>query len=250
MGEMQFEWARFGDAPKRCFDAVTAALLLVLFAPLIVVVACAIKFDSPGPVFFRCVRVGRLGRDLQVLKFRKMRHDAAGPTLTSPDDVRLTRIGRWLAKSKLDEVPQLWNVLRGQMSLVGPRPEDRTFVTLKAEEYRKILTVRPGITGLSQLAFARETEILDPDDRANDYITRIFPQKIALDVLYVDGRSPITDARILGWTAAAVLFRREVAVDRATGKLRLRRRPLAVSGTVPVAVSGAPVELTQAEVEA
>ena len=240
---MQFWRARLGDASKRCFDAGTAALLLVLFAPLIVVVACAIKLDSRGPIFFRCVRVGHLGRDLQVLKFRKMLRDAAGPNLTSPDDARLTRIGRWLAQSKLDEVPQLWNVLRGQMSLVGPRPEDHSFVTLKADAYRKILTVRPGITGLSQLAFARETEILDPEDRMNDYVTRILPQKIALDGLYVDSRSPVADARILGWTAAAVLFRREVAVDRATGNLRLRRRPVEASGSVPV-------DLTQAEVEA
>jgi lipopolysaccharide/colanic/teichoic acid biosynthesis glycosyltransferase len=180
---------------------------------------------------------------VQVLKFRKMLHDAAGPSLTSPDDVRLTRIGRWLATSKLDEVPQLWNVLRGQMSLVGPRPEDRSFVALKADEYETILSVRPGITGLSQLAFARETDILDPDNRIDDYVARVFPQKIALDVLYVDRRSPVTDARILYWTAAAVLFRREVAVDRATGKLRLRRRPVPVPG-------GLPVDLTQAEVEA
>jgi lipopolysaccharide/colanic/teichoic acid biosynthesis glycosyltransferase len=238
---MQSRVERLGHASKRFFDMLAAVVLLTVFAPLIVAVAVAIKLDSRGPVFFRARRVGFRGGELQMLKFRKMRHDAQGPALTSTDDDRLTRIGRWLTHSKVDEIPQLWNVLRGQMSLVGPRPEHPGFVEQRAAEYEKILSVRPGITGLSQLAFAREAEILDPEDRLNDYMLRIFPQKIALDQLYADCRSLLTDGRILAWTVAAVLFRREVAVDRTKGTLRLRRRPVVVEPLT--------VDMSQAEVE-
>ena len=172
------------DGSKRFLDAGVAAILLALFSPLILVVGVVIKLDSRGPVFYRCVRVGFRGGELRMLKFRKMHDGAAGPALTSSGDERLTRIGRWLARSKIDEIPQLWNVLRGQMSLVGPRPEHPSFVQLRSLEYATILGVRPGMTGLSQLAFARESEILDPEDTLNDYVLRVLPQKIALDGLY------------------------------------------------------------------
>ena len=202
-----------------------SALLLTVFSPLIVAVAAAIKLDSRGPVFFRCRRVGFHGNDLQMLKFRKMRHAATGAALTLVDDNRFTRVGHWLAKSKLDEVPQLWNVLRGEMSLVGPRPEDPKFVELQRAEYETILTVRPGVTGLCQLAFAKEGEILDRDDRVGDYVARLLPQKAALDKFYAEQRSLRLDLRVLAWTAIAVFARRDVAVHRATARMNLRRRP-------------------------
>jgi lipopolysaccharide/colanic/teichoic acid biosynthesis glycosyltransferase len=158
-----------------------------------------------------------------MLKFRKMREGAAGPPLTAARDDRFTRIGRVLAETKLDEIPQLWNVLRGAMSLVGPRPEDPAFVGLHSEQYMEILRVRPGITGLSQLAFVKEAEILAGEDRLNDYIGRILPQKMLLDRLYVETRSLGMDLQILAWTLATVGLRKDAAVNRATGRLTLRR---------------------------
>jgi hypothetical protein len=146
--------------------------------------------------------------------------------LTGPDDERVTRLGRFLSRTKLDEIPQLWDVLTGSMSLVGPRPQDPSFVALRQTDYARILQVKPGITGLYQLAFARENEVLDGRDHVGDYVRRLLPQKTQLDRLYVAHRSILMDLRILGWTAMAVLFRSEVAVHRSTGRLTLRRRPL------------------------
>jgi lipopolysaccharide/colanic/teichoic acid biosynthesis glycosyltransferase len=159
-----------------------------------------------------------------MLKFRKMRHDAHGPPLTSADDARFTRVGRFLAASKLDEVPQLWNVLRGEMSLVGPRPEDPAFVAMHPDDFAAIVGVKPGVTGLCQLAFAKEGRILDAKDRVRDYAERLLPQKIAIDLLYARRRTFLFDAKILAWTAIAVLLRKDVAVHRGTGRLTLRRR--------------------------
>jgi lipopolysaccharide/colanic/teichoic acid biosynthesis glycosyltransferase len=165
---------------------------------------------------------------------------AGGPPLTAPRDDRFTRLGRFLAKTKLDEIPQLLNVIRGHMSLVGPRPEDPVFVERFRDELEPVLRVKPGITGLSQLAFARESEILDPSDREGHYVGRILPQKIHMDSVYADQRSTKANVRILYWTAAAVLFRRDVAVNRTTGRLGIRRRP-------QLEVAPQPVELPSAE---
>jgi lipopolysaccharide/colanic/teichoic acid biosynthesis glycosyltransferase len=127
--------------------------------------------------------------------------------------------------SKLDEVPQLWNVLKGEMSLVGPRPEDPSFVALHQDAYAEITGVRPGVTGLSQLAFAEESRILDPEDRLGHYVERLLPQKIKMDQLYASCRSVSMDTTILFWTIAAVVLRNDVAVHRETGRMNLRRRP-------------------------
>ena len=208
--------------PKRLLDITIATLALVLLGPMLVVLAVAVKLDSRGPVFFRCRRVGRGGRPLAMLKFRKMYNGVSGPPLTASHDDRLTRFGRFLARTKFDEIPQLWNVLRGGMSLVGPRPEDPAFVTLHPEQYAEILRARPGITGLSQLAFANESEILAVDDRVRDYVERILPQKIRLDQLYVERRSLLMDLKILAWTLARVGFHKETAVHRDSGRLTFR----------------------------
>jgi lipopolysaccharide/colanic/teichoic acid biosynthesis glycosyltransferase len=217
--------ARFFDpTATRILDLIVSAVVLVLLLPAIACLAAAIKLDSPGPVFFRCRRVGRYGNDLAMLKFRKMRRDAGGPALTVVEDTRFTRVGRLLAASKLDEIPQLWNVLKGEMSLVGPRPEDRRFVDLFRAEYALVLQVKPGITGLCQLAFARESEILSQDDPQRDYVDRLLPQKIQLDRRYASTRSCGRDLRILAWTAVAVVLRRNVAVHRESGRLTVRRR--------------------------
>jgi len=210
---------------QRLLDVVVAAVALILLSPIVALAALAIVLDSRGGVFYPCRRVGLGGREFGMLKFRKMRKDAAGAPLTAVEDERFTRIGRLLAKTKLDEIPQLLNVLAGTMSLVGPRPEDPSFVALRSAEYERILRVRPGITGLSQLAFAREMEILDPHDRVGDYVRRVMPQKMALDELYAERRSIPMDLRILFWTVVAIVLRHEVAVNRSTGHLNLRRRP-------------------------
>jgi lipopolysaccharide/colanic/teichoic acid biosynthesis glycosyltransferase len=212
---------------KRGIDFALAATLLVLLALPIALLALAIRLDSPGPAFYRCRRIGFRGREFFMLKFRKMRDDAAGPALTAKGDARFTRLGRFLAETKLDEMPQLWNVLRGQMSIVGPRPEDPGFVEEQAQAYEQILEVRPGITGFCQLAFAKESEILDPDDALRHYLTSILPQKVAMDVLYAERRTLVMDVRICWWTIVAVALKRPVAVNRGSGRMNLRRRPKA-----------------------
>lgn len=213
----------------RGLDTVVAIALVLLLAPVVAAISLAIKVDSPGPILYRSRRVGVGGREFDMLKFRKMPDGAAGSPLTSPEDARFTRVGRLLARFKLDEIPQLWNVLRGQMSLVGPRPEDPQFVSRFSDALEPVLRVRPGITGLSQLAFVREAEILNPNHRESHYVERILPQKIQMDIVYVNSRSALTNLRVLYWTAAAVLFRQDVAVNRSSGQLGLRRRGKIVS---------------------
>jgi lipopolysaccharide/colanic/teichoic acid biosynthesis glycosyltransferase len=213
-----------GLALKRSLDIVVAAASLVCLSLLIGVVAIAVKIDSRGPVFYRARRVGLGGREFVMLKFRKMRCGIGGPMLTAGDDERVTRLGRFLSKTKIDEIPQLWNVLRGHMSLVGPRPQDPSFVALKWTEYERILKVKPGMTGLYQLAFLRETEVLDVEDHVADYIRRLLPHKTWLEQLYAAHRSILMDLRILAWTAIILTFRIDVAVHRLTGRITMRRR--------------------------
>ncbi len=208
----------------RAVDILISAILLVLLLPVILIAVIVIRVDSPGAAFFRVDRLGFHGRPLRMLKFRKMRDDAAGPNLTTDDDQRFTRVGVLLAKLKIDELPQLWHVLRGEMSLVGPRPEDPEFVAMHEHVYRTILSVRPGMTGLSQIAFAEESRILDDDDPHSHYVGKILPQKVLLDEMYAEERSLVLNLRILSWTTAAVIMRRQVAVHRDSGKMNLRRR--------------------------
>jgi len=216
--------AQIDAGVKRFVDILVAGGLLLVLAPLFALAALAVRIDSRGPVFYRSRRVGHDGSALSMLKFRKMHHGASGMALTVDDDHRFTRVGSLLARTKLDELPQLWQVVRGQMSLVGPRPEDPSFVDHHSDNYTKILTVRPGITGLSQLAFAEEARILDGDDPLSHYLDRLLPQKVAMDRMYAENRTLWLDFRILFWTTAAVILRRQVAVHRGSGKMNLRRR--------------------------
>ena len=214
-----------GDLAQRAFDLAFALLALLFLSPLLVICALAVVADSRGPVLYRSRRVGRHGVEFNMLKFRKMHADAAGPRLTSARDDRFTRVGRVLAQWKLDELPQLLNVVRGQMSIVGPRPEDPEFVAVARPAFEEVLTVRPGVTGFSQIAFACESEILDrEEDLIEAYFQRLLPQKLALDGLYARRRSLFVDLRVVGWTILAVALRREVAVNRATAKFNVRRR--------------------------
>ena len=212
-------------ALKRTLDIVGAVVALVILAPVFALIALLVVIDSPGPVFFRCERAGFQGRRLRMLKFRKMHSDATGGLLTVANDARLTRVGTWLVRLKLDELPQLWHVLRGDMSLVGPRPESPDFVLRFDADYRQILRVRPGMTGFTQLAFAREGRILDPRDPCGHYVRALLPQKVMLDRLYAARPSVRRDLAILVATLATVALRVPFAVNRTTGALSLRRRP-------------------------
>jgi lipopolysaccharide/colanic/teichoic acid biosynthesis glycosyltransferase len=232
---------RLDGALKRTLDVAVAAPVLLLLAPLFIVIAAAIKLEGPGGVLYRCRRVGRGGRELRMLKFRKMHEGARGPALVQKKDERFTRLGAFLARTKLDELPQLWNVLKGEMSLVGPRPEDPSFVEQHREAYDAILAVRPGITGLSQLAFARETEVLDPGDRVGHYVRRILPQKMQMDRMYAVQRSLSMDLKILWWTLCAVVGRLDIAVHRDTGRLN-RRTPRAADSAGAHVNSPVPLE--------
>jgi lipopolysaccharide/colanic/teichoic acid biosynthesis glycosyltransferase len=216
---------RGGPLSKRLFDVGVALTALVLAAPLMALIALAIVVESPGPVFYRARRVGFRGRPLRMLKFRKMRADARGAPITVRGDARLTRVGAVLTRTRLDELPQFWHVLTGEMSVVGPRPEDPDLVRCRPEDFVHIVRVRPGITGLSQLAFGDERSILPPSDPLGYYVDRLLPHKCTLDRLYATAPSLAADLRILAWTVVAVLFRRPVAVDRATGRCTIRRRP-------------------------
>jgi lipopolysaccharide/colanic/teichoic acid biosynthesis glycosyltransferase len=227
----------------RLLDVGVSAFLLVMLLPTFALVTLAIRLESPGGTFFRCRRVGQHGRELYLLKFRKMHADAAGPMLTVLDDRRLTRVGRFLAQWKLDELPQLWSVLRGEMSLVGPRPEDPRFVAVAPEAFREILALRPGITGLSQLAFANETSLLRDADPYRYYVERLLPQKLQLDHLYAQRRSVWLNVKILVWTARVVFFGCSVAVDRQTATLTVRHqrpRPLSTLASLEQAEQSQP----------
>jgi len=215
---------RLVRAAKRALDITVSAVLLVALAPVLMALALLVRLDSPGPSFFRCERVGYCGRPLRMVKFRKMLCGATGAPLTKAGDERFTRLGPWLAKYKLDELPQLWHVLRGEMSLVGPRPESPDFVTRYPDDYSRILSVKPGMVGLSQIAFAEETRVLDPDEPVGHYLEVLLPQKIRLDTMYAAGLSVWLDVRILFWTIVTVVLRKPVAVHRESGLMNLRRR--------------------------
>ena len=210
---------------KRLLDVIVAVALLLLLLPLILIAVVALMLDSPGPALFRCDRVGWRGRPLRMLKIRKM-HAASGfdRPITVKDDSRFTRVGAWLGRLKIDELPQLWHVLRGEMSLVGPRPEDPRFVRQHSDQFAGILTVRPGLTGLSQLAFVDEARILDAERPVEHYLERILPQKLQMDILYATNQTVWLDLRILYWTVVALIMRRPVAVNRNTAAMNIRRR--------------------------
>lgn len=191
---------------KRLFDVVFAAAALAGLAPVLLIVALIIKFSSPGPVLYRGVRVGLRGRRFRILKFRTMvaNADRIGGSSTAEDDPRITRIGTFLRRYKLDELPQFLNVLAGDMSVVGPRPQVAWAVDLYTPEQRRLLEVRPGITDEASIRFRDEGEILrgavDPD-RA--YLELIAPEKMRLGIEYVNNHSFFSDLKIIVKTALA-----------------------------------------------
>jgi lipopolysaccharide/colanic/teichoic acid biosynthesis glycosyltransferase len=171
-------------------------------------IALSVILDSQGPVFYRARRVGQGGRDFEMLKFRTMTRDARGDGLRIKGDTRQTPLGRMLNLSHLDELPQLWNVLRGDMGIVGPRPEAREFVLQQPSDYAEILTLRPGLTGPTQLAFLDERARLarvPAAARREFYVEMLLPQKVASDLEYVRCRTVGWDVKLLAATALAAV---------------------------------------------
>jgi lipopolysaccharide/colanic/teichoic acid biosynthesis glycosyltransferase len=192
---------------QRVFDLIVAAIGLITLSPLLVVAAVLVAMSSPGGTFFRGQRVGKDGKLFQIIKFRTMVENAAqvGPGITTAGDVRITRVGQWLRRTKIDELPQLWNVVRGEMSLVGPRPEDPRYVALYTEDQRHILSVRPGITSPASIQFRREEALLPAGDMET-YIKLLMPAKIKADLEYLDRRTFWSDLAVLLDTVLKLLY--------------------------------------------
>jgi lipopolysaccharide/colanic/teichoic acid biosynthesis glycosyltransferase len=193
-------------AAKRTFDVCCSALGLTVLSPVLLVVSAVVGSTSPGGVFFRQERIGRGGEPFTIYKFRSMRKDNAGLKITTGQDARVTPVGKFLRKSKIDELPQLWNVLKGDMSFVGPRPEVREYTDLYNEEQRQIFLVRPGITDLASIEFRNENDLLtDSEDPNKTYIEEIMPRKIDLGLTYIEHLSPIYDIKLILRTLVTVI---------------------------------------------
>ncbi len=195
----------------RFVDLIFAAFGLLLGAPLWLAIALAVKFSSPGPVLFSQERIGRHGHIFQILKFRTMRLDPTGELYlrTLGDrDPRVTKVGRFLRRTKLDEIPQLFNVLRGEMSLVGPRPEVPKFVSLQDALQLEVLSVRPGLTDPASIVFRNESSLLEKAlDPERYYREKILPRKLALSRSYINQRSPRRDVGVIAKTLQKAVFR-------------------------------------------
>lgn len=187
------------DAVRRTVDVVVALAGLIVLLPLLIGLAIWVLCDSRGPVFYRAVRVGRFGLPFRLYKFRTMivNADRVGPGITTAQDKRITRSGRFLRRTKLDELPQLINVLKGDMSLVGPRPEDPRYVALYTGEQQPILAVRPGITSAASLTYRHEERLLSGRDWEIQYIETVMPAKVALDLDYESHRTLWSDLRLV-----------------------------------------------------
>jgi lipopolysaccharide/colanic/teichoic acid biosynthesis glycosyltransferase len=209
---------------KRPFDVIVAAIGTIVLSPILAVIAAAIRLDSRGPVLYRATRAGRAGRPFTMYKFRTMqeRRDTHGPKITTSGDRRITRVGRLLRPSHLDELPQLFNVLRGEMSLVGPRPEDPHYVELYSTADRAVLAVRPGVTSLASLLYRDEERLLVGEEWERVYVEQVMPAKLAIDKAYVERQSLWLDLKILAATALAPL--------RLEGLIDLEREIAAIHG--------------------
>ena len=193
-------------ACKRAFDILCSFLGLTVLSPVLLVVSVLVAVTSPGGVFFRQERIGKDGRPFRIFQFRSMRKDNAGLKITTGNDSRITPVGRFLRKSKIDELPQLINVLVGDMSFVGPRPEVADYVNLYTPYQRQVLLVRPGITGLASIRFRNENDLLTASDDPNrTYVEQIMPRKIDLDLEYIPHASVFYDIKLIFQTFAVVI---------------------------------------------
>ena len=194
-------------AMKRGLDFIISAVALMALWPLFLILAAAIRVDSPGKVFYRQARIGKDGKPFYIFKFRSMveNADQRGPEITISKDARITRVGAIIRKTKLDELAQLLNVLRGEMSFVGPRPEVERYVRLYTAYQRQVLLVRPGITDYASIAYRNENDLLaKAEDPERCYVEQIMPDKIELNMRYLREISPITDLKLIFLTLVAV----------------------------------------------
>lgn len=191
---------------KRCIDIVVSAFALLLLSPVLIITGFAVWLDSGSPVLFRHRRVGLGFRQFDILKFRTMRVQVDGPAVTVAGDSRITRVGKFLRATKIDELPQLWNVLVGEMSLVGPRPEVPEYVNIYRDRYQRILRVRPGITDIASIRFRNEEKLLAKGaDPLGDYVQSVLPLKLDLADEYIRTRSLRLDCLILFQTLLAIV---------------------------------------------
>ena len=193
---------------KRLFDIIASGLGLIVLSPLFAILAVWIKSDSKGPVFYRQTRVGKGNKDFRLFKFRSMRpnSDKHGLITVGGHDPRVTRSGYYIRKYKLDELPQLINVFKGDMSLVGPRPEVRKYVDMYTTEQMRVLSVRPGITSLASIHYRNENDILAiSDDPDKCYIEQVMPDKLSIDLKYVDQANLWNDIKLIFLTFREII---------------------------------------------
>ena len=201
---------KISNGVKRPFDFISCLIGFIILLPVFIIIGLAVKLTSVGPIFFRGIRIGRLGKPFRIFKFRTMVPNAeeiGGPS-TASDDSRLTKIGKFLKKYQLDELPQLLNVIKGEMSLVGPRPEVPMYIDIMTEEQKKIiLSIRPGMTDLASLWDFHEGEVLKgSSDPEKTYMEKIRPEKIRLQMEYVKNRSFVLDLKIIFRTIIKVFY--------------------------------------------
>lgn len=188
---------------KRIFDIIVSIIILLLFLPFGIVISLFIAIESPGGIFYKQKRVGRKGMEFDLYKFRSMRPDSdrQGKLTIGDRDPRITRTGYFIRKFKLDEFPQFFNVLKGDMSIVGPRPEVREYVDLYTEEERNILKVRPGITDYASIEYFEEAKLLSQsEDPRTTYVQEVMPAKIRLNQKYIENPTLWQDLKIMGMT--------------------------------------------------
>lgn len=213
---------------KALIDRLGAALGLVLTSPLLLVCAAAIVLESGWPVFYRQTRVGWKGRPFQIIKFRSMRSGVSGSRITASGDPRVTRVGGFLRRYKLDELPQLWNVLKGEMSFVGPRPELPDFVDLNASEWQTVLSVRPGITDLATLLYRNEETLLGTyRDTDRGYREVVLPAKLAVSIAFTRTATLWTECKLIACTVYYSFFPGRFDSDRVLRVLSIAKSGLA-----------------------
>ncbi len=194
---------------KRVFDIICSAVGLLILSPFLLIMAVFVKLSSPGSIFFNQTRIGKNGKPFQLVKFRTMHTGSHrnGLLTIGDQDRRITRIGKFLRKYKLDELPQLWNVLHGEMSIVGPRPEVAKYVALYTLQQRDVLLVKPGISDFASITFVDENQLLGRvNNPENYYIHEILPKKLSLNLKYIESQSFFTDLKII-WFTIKALFR-------------------------------------------
>ncbi|MAC96400.1 MAG: glycosyl transferase [Flavobacteriales bacterium] len=193
---------------KRLFDILSSAIAFILLSPILIVLAVAIMIDSKGGIFYKQKRIGKNGKAFMLYKFRSMRtgSDRKGLITVGSNDDRTTKVGRFIRKYKLDELPQLINILKNEMSVVGPRPEVEKYVQLYTAEQQKVLNVKPGLTDLASLAYINENEILgQAKDPEKTYVEQIMPAKLRLNLEYIEKQSFWFDLQIIAKTLMRIV---------------------------------------------